>query len=209
MKRYKIKPKNLNTPEIDEPEVYLDILKQIDDGLCTDLEEENGHVWKVKAYLEGKTEGIEVYTKYGKYLGTAYRFHDCMMDNYYKNLLFSMVQQALMDYRHCVQKMRKIYSNPATKYFIDKHSFATSMSGRFNDFKVEAMDILHWLKTDPWARKFYASAIDHLIVRIDEESDVDYRWFVKWVPEDEEERYYRTIHPLKEYSKKMIVYGNH
>ena len=52
---------------------YVEIFNKISHGLRGDYTEpETGHVWKVEDYLMKKTEGILVYTKWGRFLGTAY-----------------------------------------------------------------------------------------------------------------------------------------
>ena len=54
---------------------YVEIYNKIAHGLKEDyVEPETGHVWKVTEYLQGKNEGIPVFTRYGKILGTAYPF---------------------------------------------------------------------------------------------------------------------------------------
>ena len=57
----------------DTKKYFVDIFNLISHGLREDyMEPETGHVWKVSDYLQGKTEGILVFTKYGMFLGTAY-----------------------------------------------------------------------------------------------------------------------------------------
>lgn len=59
--------------EKNERKELVDIFNRISHGLKSDYTEpETGHIWKVTDYLEGKTAGIVVTTKYGKFLGTAY-----------------------------------------------------------------------------------------------------------------------------------------
>ena len=61
------------TEKSDTKKYLVDIFNLISHGLREDyMEPETGHVWKVSDYLQGKTEGIRVYTKYGMFLGTAY-----------------------------------------------------------------------------------------------------------------------------------------
>ncbi len=56
-----------------EDKKYVNIFNKISHGLHHDyIEPETGHVWKVEDYLNGKTRGILVFTKWGKFLGTAY-----------------------------------------------------------------------------------------------------------------------------------------
>ena len=47
-----------------ENQKYVDIFNRISHGLREDyIEPETGHVWKVRDYLQGNTDGILVYTK--------------------------------------------------------------------------------------------------------------------------------------------------
>ena len=54
---------------------YVEIYNKIAHGLKEDyVEPETGHVWKVTEYLSGKNKGVPVFTRHGKFLGTAYPF---------------------------------------------------------------------------------------------------------------------------------------
>ena len=55
--------------EVIDPDIFL----RIDCGLKDDyVEPDTKHVWHVRDYLAGKTEGVIV-TAFGKYLGTSFR----------------------------------------------------------------------------------------------------------------------------------------
>lgn len=52
---------------------YVDIFNKISHGLKSDFTDpKTKQIWRVKDYLDGKTEGIRVYTPQGKFLGTSY-----------------------------------------------------------------------------------------------------------------------------------------
>lgn len=61
-------------PETDANDIeYVDIFKKIERGLRTDyVDPYTTNVWMVEDYINGKTKGVRVRTKYGRKLGTAY-----------------------------------------------------------------------------------------------------------------------------------------
>ena len=59
-----------------DPKDYIDIYKRIAHGLKNDfIDEKTGQIWKVRDYLAGRTDGVRVYTLWGRFLGTAYYGH--------------------------------------------------------------------------------------------------------------------------------------
>lgn len=60
-------------PDEEEDKKYIDIFKKIERGLRTNyIDPYTNNVWLVEDYVNGKTRGVEVETKYGRFLGTAY-----------------------------------------------------------------------------------------------------------------------------------------
>lgn len=60
-------------PDEEEDKRYIDIFKKIERGLRTNyIDPYTNNVWLVEDYVNGKTRGVEVETKYGRFLGTAY-----------------------------------------------------------------------------------------------------------------------------------------
>ena len=60
-------------PDEEEDKRYIDIFKKIERGLRTNyIDPYTNNIWLVEDYVNGRTRGVEVETKYGRFLGTAY-----------------------------------------------------------------------------------------------------------------------------------------
>jgi len=127
--------KKYMTGETDCEDNIIDIFAKIDRGLKTDyLDSKTNQIWKVENYVLGKTRGVDVYTAYGRYLGTAHRgrfvrdpdgtdtlyVRKADTVSSYNDLTSAIIEQSIEDYETHMENFLNLYHQKrAVRAYVD------------------------------------------------------------------------------------------
>lgn len=140
-----------------DPEVeYVDIYKKIKNGLRTDyVDDKTSDIWKVENFINGKTKGVEVYTKYGRFLGTAYPAIEFDLpeaegrESLYVRSLYSAMS------------WDEIIRVNNLDFIFDKlRQCVKEIIAGNNDYKVEKDTLMHYIYSPDFREKYHLTALD-------------------------------------------------